>query len=254
MPQHRTLFATTVALSTAMLVQPGAAQELSSSLYHHGAAYSDPFADAFDPFAPTAPGRQTDRRQLSPAIAAISYSAVLAPAPRLFAINDLVTVVIHENMTTDFTSSLETEKTAERRGEIVEFPRLTLSDLLDARISPSEFADGEIALDLEYEQAYEGEGDYSNQQTMTGRIQARVIDVKPNGTLVLEARKSVTSDHEHYQLVATGTCRVDDITADNTILSSQLANLYIDKQHQGHLKQAADKGLLTNILDFIFNF
>ena len=89
---------------------------------------------------------------------------------------------------------------------------------------------------------------------MTARIQARVIDIKPNGTLVIEARKSVTSDHEHYTLVATGTCRVDDITVDNTILSSQLADLFIDKQHHGTLKRASEKGLFTNLLDAIFNF
>ena len=178
--------------------------------------------------------------------------AVRAPEPRLFGIHDLVTIVIREDMRTDFKSSLETEKTSDYTGEISDFP--SLRDLLDGQIRPTQFNNGFVRVGIGYESEFEGEGDYSNRQSMTARIQARIIDIKPNGTLVIEARKSVTSDHEHYTLVATGTCRVDDITIDNTILSSQLADLFIDKQHHGTLKRASEKGLFTNLLDAIFNF
>ncbi len=228
-------------------------QELSSSLYSTGGEYfADPFADRMRLSDRPTPGRQTDNRSLSPAIAATSFMAVRAPEPRTFAVHDLLTVIIREDMQTRFASSLETEKQTQWTGEIAEFPRFTLSDLVDAQLRPNVFPDGTVKLDVRAGSKFEGEGDYENKQSMTGRIQATIIDVKPNGNVVIEARKSVRSDDEHYQLVATGTCRVDDITADNTILSSQLADLFIDKQHEGHLKRAADKGLLTQVMDFLF--
>ncbi|MEM9883381.1 MAG: flagellar basal body L-ring protein FlgH [Planctomycetota bacterium] len=231
-----------------------AGQELSSSLFATGDEYfADPFAAgrAVEPEV-AQPGRQTDRRMLSPAVAEASFMAVAAPEPRLFAVYDLLTIIIREDTQTRFSSSLETEKEGEWTGEIAELPRLTLSDLIDFKIVPNTFPDGTVKLDIQTGREFEGEGDYENQQSMTARIQATIIDIKPNGNVVLEARKSVRSDDEHYTLVATGTCRVDDITADNTVLSTQLADLYIDKQHTGHLKKAADKGLLTEIVDFVF--
>jgi flagellar L-ring protein precursor FlgH len=104
------------------------------------------------------------------------------------------------------------------------------------------------------ENEFEGEGDYSRSESMSGRITARIIDVKPNGTLVLEARKQVASDDESFEIVVTGTCRAEDITADNTVLSTELYDLQLSKQHDGELRSATDKGVFTKLLDFLFNF
>ncbi|MEO1236304.1 MAG: flagellar basal body L-ring protein FlgH [Planctomycetota bacterium] len=228
-------------------------QELSSSLYNTGGAlFADPFAEAIPDPAAAVPGTQTDQRLLSPALAAASFSAVAAPAPRTFAVHDMVTIIVREETQTSFTATLETEKESIFEGEIAEFPRLTLSDLVDFQIVPNTFPDGIVAVDVTGGSEFEGEGDYENQQTLIARLQATIIDVKPNGSVVLEARKSIRSDEEHYTLVATGICRVDDITPDNHILSTQIADLYIDKQHEGHLKNASDKGFLTEVIDFLF--
>lgn len=229
-------------------------QELSSSLYNTGDEFfADPFADELGVMdGPPVPGTQTDDRTLSPAITAASFMAVTAPEPRSFKVHDLVTIIIREDTQTSFSSSLETEKEANWDGEIAEFPRFNLEDLLDLTIVPNTFPNGTVQLDVQAGRDYEGEGDYENSQSMTARIQATIIDVKPNGNVVVEARKSVRSDKEHYTLVATGVCRVDDISVDNTVLSTQIADLFIDKQHEGYLKKAADKGLLTEIMDFLF--
>ena len=247
---HQTVAAAVATLS--VVVVPASAQELSSSLYATGGEhFADPFAgEVVGGAAPPSPGRQTDRRTLSPAIARASFTAVAAPAPQQFAVHDLITIIVREDTRTSFSSSLETEKESSVRAGIEELPRLTLGDLLNAQLRPNTFTDGRVRLDLESESEFTGEGDYRNAQSMSARVQASILDVKPNGTLVLEARKTVRSDDEAYTLVATGVCRVDDITADNTILSTQLANLYIEKQHTGHLKKAADKGPLTEFFDW----
>ncbi len=245
--------ASSFAFLLAFLLPLGAAaplsgQELSSSLYATGGeVFADPFAHA----ATQNPGQQSDTGKLSPAIVASSFAAVPAPKPKTFAVHDLVSVIIREETSTAFSSSLETEKESVFEGELAEFPRLNLSDLLDGTVQPGRFAAGSIELDAEATREFTGEGDYSNRQVMTARIQASIIDIKPNGTVVLEARKSVRSDQEAYTLVAVGVCRVDDITADNTILSTQLADLFVEKQHEGYLKKAAEKGFLTKLFDFL---
>ncbi|MEE9403809.1 MAG: flagellar basal body L-ring protein FlgH [Algisphaera sp.] len=229
------------------------AQELSSSLYETGdAIFADPFAaETIASSATASPGRQTDRRTLSPAIAQASFTAVTSPPPVTFAVHDLLTIIIREDTRTAFSSSLDTQKKSDWKGEVAEFPRLDLSTLLDAHLAPNTFADGKVKMDLNVDRKFKGDGDYVNKQTMSARIQASIIDVKPNGTIVIEARKDVRSDHETYTLVATGVCRVDDITADNTVLSSQLADLFIEKQHTGYLKKASEKGPLTDFFDWL---
>jgi flagellar L-ring protein precursor FlgH len=203
---------------------------------------------------PTATGQRPAPHRLSPAIREASLSAVQVPQRRQFAVNDLVTIIIREQSETDFESSIETEKSSEHSGEIAEFPRLTLSDLADLQVKPNQFDDGTPQLDVQAEREFEGEGEYSRSEEMSGRVTARIIDVKPNGTLVLEARKFIESDEESLRITITGTCRAEDVTADNTILSTELYDLHLSKQHDGELRNSTDKGLFTKVLDFIFNF
>ena len=107
---------------------------------------------------------------------------------------------------------------------------------------------------MNFSRSFEGEGDYARKDALADRITARVVDVKPNGNLVLEARKFVQNDDEKLELVLTGYCRAEDVTADNSVLSTQMYNLDLRKQHSGELRRASKKGLLTKLLDFVFNF
>ena len=253
-PQRLTLIA-----SLALCLPAAGAAGQSSSLYVKGAGSAQTASDgARSTEAPsrgqTATGDREAPHRLNAAIAERSFTAVSVPEPRQFAVNDLVTIIIRESSETDFQASLETEKSSERSGEIAEFPRLTLSDLVDAQIRPNQFQNGTPQLDVSLEREFEGEGDYTRSESMSGRITARVIDVKPNGTLVLEARKFVESDKESFEVVVTGTCRAEDITADNTVLSTELYDLHLSKQHEGNLRESTKKGLITQVFDLLFNF
>jgi flagellar L-ring protein precursor FlgH len=200
-----------------------------------------------------APGMQTDQRRLSPSLAAFSHTAVRRPAPRTYTLQDLVTIVIREDLSAGFEAEIEAEKESEWKGGIRDFPRIKLSDLIDTQINGSD-VDPDITLDVSNERSFEGEGSYERKESMSARLTARIIDVKPNGTIVLEARKHLQSDDETVTLVVTGTCRVDDITLDNTVLSSQLYDLHVSKDHQGELRKSTKKGPLTKLMDTIFAF
>lgn len=238
--------------AAALLLSTGplAAQGLSDF-----AAAADVVPPPLERLAPrlASPGRQTDLRALHDDVAAASWFAVSRPAPRTYGLHDLVTIVVSEDLSTDFSSELEVEKSSEWDAGVTEFPHFNLSDLLRLRIAESAI-DPEIALDLESDQQFESEGTYSRRDSISARLTARVIDIKPNGTLVLEARKHLASDDEEITLVATGTCRVDDITADNQILSSQLYDLHLTKQHHGELRRGTKKGPLTKLIDALFPF
>ncbi len=199
------------------------------------------------------PGQQTDLRAIQPNVAQASWFAVSRPAPRTYGLHDLVTIVIREDLSTDFSSELETERSSEWDAGVKQFPHFNLGDLLKLRINESAITP-DIALDLEAGSEFESEGTYARRDSMSARLTARVVDVKPNGTLVLEARKHLASDDEEITLVATGTCRVDDITLDNTIFSTQLYDLHLTKSHHGELRRGTKKGPLTKLIDALFPF
>ena len=81
-----------------------------------------------------------------------------------------------------------------------------------------------------------------------------MIEVLPNGNLVLESRTFIKTDAEEATIKVTGVCRAEDVTAANTVLSSQIHDLVVEKVHEGELKKANEKGLLAKFFDAIFAF
>ncbi len=101
---------------------------------------------------------------------------------------------------------------------------------------------------------FTGTAQVERDDTFVGRITAEVIDVKPNGTLTLEAKEDIKTDEEDQKVSLIGTCRVEDITPDNSILSNQLYNLSLSKQHKGAVKDTTERGIFTRLLDSINPF
>jgi len=205
-----------------------------------------------DPFAPRGAAARGPENRLAPGIAAASFAAVVPPEPRAFALNDLITIIVRESTQTDFESSLETEKESEFDGEISDYRTFRIID--DVEALAHYYNNRGYELIHEAREAGRPVGEYSRRESMSTQLTARIIDIKPNGTLVLEARKYIQADDETLQLVVTGTARPEDITADNAVLSSQLYDLHISKQHDGELKKTARKGILTKVFELLFNF
>lgn len=190
---------------------------------------------------------------LSPAIRRTSFAAVQVPEPREFALNDLVTIIIRESTTADSEATLDTDKQSSIDAKVSDFPNLRLLDEFVGLVMANDLQD-DPTVGVNFKSKFKGEGEYSRRDSFTSRVTARIIDVKPNGTLVLEARKYIKSDKETLDMVLTGTCRQEDIAADNTVLSTQLYDLRLVKEHSGEVRKATKKGLLTKFFETIVNF
>lgn len=186
---------------------------------------------------------------------ALSYFAVPDPTPRKYEVNGLLTIIIREQSSATSESTLETEKELKLDGKISEFPRLRLEDLLNGQLNQSNIESGnEPQVKIGVKNDFEGDGEYERRDTLTTRLQARIVDIKPNGTLALEARTFIQNDDEQLTITVTGYCRAEDITLDNTVLSTQVYDLRVTKTHNGELRKTTQKGILTKVLDAIFNF
>jgi len=181
----------------------------------------------------------------------VSLVYVEPPEPRVIQQHDIVTIIIDETSSMTSSQKLETDKQSKGNAELNSL--VNALALLELRIASSDITNVDL-LDFNAKRNYTGEGDYERKDKFTARITAQVLEVKPNGTLVLQAIKRITKDEEIQTLVLSGVVRSEDITEQNTILSSQMANLTLDLQNEGELKDTAEKGILTKILDTVFAF
>jgi len=185
-------------------------------------------------------------------LAQVSLFAVVEPEPRTLKKHDLVTVVIREESAITSTSNKDVKKEADFSSKLDQFVKLSLKDWAIRGLTPNTNAPADI--DINGIREFKGNGELDRADSMTARITAEVVDVKPNGTLVLQARKQIKVDEEEQQFILTGSCRVDDVAADNTVLSTQLYDLQLQKNHKGDVREAVKRGFLPKLLDLLNPF
>lgn len=182
---------------------------------------------------------------------ATSMMYIAPPKPRKFEIHQQVMILVDENSQSTSKESLETKKDMQQNASLKKFP--SLKDLIEGELRTGD-SSPIVEFGVADKSKYKGEGTYQRDDRFTAKISATVIDVKPNGILVIEARKSITTNGETKTLVLAGTCRREDVTGSNTVLSSQLADLTIVQETSGELRDASDKGWITRVLEAVFSF
>jgi flagellar L-ring protein precursor FlgH len=234
---------------------PALAQSLNERPRAVAGDDSAPHASQGAPAAAPAPQAAPGSFSLPPATDAalrgVSLFMVTPPPPRTYQKNDIVEIIINETSSQKSEQTLDTKKDYSTKAELTRFP--SLRHLLEAQLRDGD-SNPIAGVEASSNNKFKGDGEYERKDRFTARIAAVVIEVKPNGTLLLEARKQVNSNKEETTLVLSGLCRPADITEQNTIQSSQLANMALTVKNEGDVKQTASKGLIPQVLDTIFNF
>lgn len=178
----------------------------------------------------------------------VSFFAVPEPPPKLLKKHDLVTIVVDEESTISSKGTNNMSRDSELDAKVNDFVKFSPKNLtltgLQATTTPE--------INLSGIRSFQGSGEVDRSDSFIARITAEVVDVKPNGTIILQARERIKSDEEEQQLILTGTCRAEDVTAANSVLSSQLFDLQLQKNHKGDVRQATRRSTLGKLLD-IFN-
>lgn len=194
------------------------------------------------------PGKEPDTHG---EVRVASLMFVEKPKPKDFAVHDQVTIIIDERSTASSEQTLDTKKDYDFNAALTKFP--SLQAFLEGQIENGD-SNTPAELAIKSKNKFKGEGEYERTDRFSARITAEVIDVKPNGVLVLEARKTIKKDEEAQTLVLSGNVRKEDVTDANTVLSTQLADLTIVSKNEGRVRDAAKKGLIPRALEAIFNF
>lgn len=193
-----------------------------------------------------AEARELPAAKGNPALEAVSLIAVKEQEPRKFKVNDLITVIVRVQTEYEADGKANSRRQAQLQTELDAFIKFT-----DGGVGAAEFRRGRP--NISYTQGFNQRNDAEaeREDRLTTRITGRIIDIKPNGNLVFEARASVHHDDNKHDMTLTGTCRSVDVTADNTVLSTQVANLDIDIVTRGSVRDSTRPGLLSALIDLI---
>jgi flagellar L-ring protein precursor FlgH len=101
---------------------------------------------------------------------------------------------------------------------------------------------------------FKGSGATTRSGSLVGTISAKVVEVMPNGNLAIESRKEITINNEKQFLVLRGMVRPDDVAADNSVLSSRVADAEVFFVGDGVVQSKQDTGWFVKILDRIWPF
>lgn len=101
---------------------------------------------------------------------------------------------------------------------------------------------------------YTGKGKIKNASKLVAKASVSVIDVLPNGNLVIKGTKSVRFSDEKEQVVLTGVVRPYDIQKDNTVDFSKISHAEVNFYKEGAISSAQKKGWLLRLKDFINPF
>ena len=95
-------------------------------------------------------------------------------------------------------------------------------------------------------------GSINNTNTAKARLTVKVVEVKPNGNLVVSGTQNIRQNGEEQRIVVSGQVRPADIQADNTVLSSNVADAKILFTGKGSIMRKQRPGVLTQIWNWIF--
>lgn len=154
-------------------------------------------------------------------------------------IGDMLTVTLEEKT--------DAEKTAETG-----ISKTTSATIIDPTIlGGSLTAHGRAILDnsIESESAFDGSGDSSQSNSLTGSVTVTVVEVLSNGNLIVQGEKWIKINQGEEYLRLKGIVRPADINSSNTISSTRIANAQIQYSGDGEINDANSMGWLARLFN-----
>jgi flagellar L-ring protein precursor FlgH len=101
------------------------------------------------------------------------------------------------------------------------------------------------ATSLDSSDTFKGQGDASQSNSLTGDISVTVVEVIPNGNLVVRGEKWVTINQGEEVIRFGGIVRPADISPDNSIPSTKVADARIIYSGDGLVNEATQQGWMA---------
>lgn len=165
-------------------------------------------------------------------------------------VGDIVTVVVAISDDAQLNNSTTRERSASEDADVTNFLGVegNLANFLPNSVDPSSL------VSLGNTSNHTGNGTVDRAETINVQVAALVVDVLPNGNLVIAGRQEVRVNYEVRDLRISGVVRPQDITANNTIQHSQIAEARISYGGRGQLTDVQQPRYGQQLLDVLLPF
>ncbi len=164
-------------------------------------------------------------------------------------VGDIITVVLQESTSASKSATTTTDKSQDTTiasptilGAIPTFNAPGILPLDSNR-------NNTLAANLSSANKFEGKGDTSQSNSLTGNITVTIADVLPNGNLIIRGEKWLTLNKGEEFIQISGIVRPQDVSTLNTVLSTQIADARITYSGKGFLADANEMGWLAKFFN-----
>ena len=175
------------------------------------------------------------------------YNAIYQPGTSLLLFEDIKARRIGDMITVVLQEQTDAEKSADTGTS-----KSTSTEIMDPIIfgnSPTHNGNPVFRNSLESEHAFDGAGESSQSNSLSGSVTVSVVEVLANGNLRVQGEKRISINQGEEYLRLRGIVRPSDINADNTISSTRVANAQIQYSGNGLLNETNSMGWLARFFN-----
>lgn len=191
---------------------------------------------------------QPQAQALNGSVFPATTSGSLYEPRRDWNVGDLVTINIVTSASADNTDAAALKRTGSIADSMTNFLGIPMSfgHINGGSLSPEITASSD--------QEYAGAGSDQALSTISGQVEAVITHVDPNGTLALEGRTNTNINGNVTAVVVTGYASPDDIAANTTISSNNIADMNVQYVGNGPINDAHQVPWLEQILSKVSPF
>jgi len=164
--------------------------------------------------------------------------------PRQLQEQDIITVLVDFRSRFLSEGDAESRKTASLSAVLADWLKIDGGSL-----KPAPQADGDPTINGTLNSQYRAESDVELRDSLTFRMAAKIVDIRPNGNLVIEGHQEIRNNEERWRISITGVVRRESIQADRTVSSDAIAELNIDKEELGQVRDGYARGWFSRWYD-----
>ena len=167
------------------------------------------------------------------------------PPPTL-KIHDTLTVLVKISTIMTSEGDVESRKKANMSAVLSDWIRL---DLRTPALFPDPQRRGDPKIASQYDSQYRAESDMESRDRMTFQLAVEVVDIRPNGNLVIQGQRTVYNNAERWLLQLDGEVNRSDIDDSKTVTDDKIINLEIRKSESGQVRDGYRRGWFQRFLD-----
>ena len=183
-------------------------------------------------------------RGAAPPVAANTWMTELATDPRARHVNDLLTVRVVESVEAVGTADAQLTKSSAGRASV--------TGLFGIENKTPDWLDNTNLVNGTFDTKFKGGGSTTRSGSLTANMTVRVVEVLPNGDLVLEGAREMDINGDLQLVVLTGVVRQADVDRNNIVPSTRIGQLQIQYFGRGLMKDNLRPGWLIRALNWLF--